>query len=155
MKRYPRKKPKEHKKIDIMVPLQYLSLGSKDDPCFGQYSAKAKECKRCGDSEVCAAVSTNKLLMEITEVEKTQEFKDNHEGTLVDNQNLEIAALMIKRCNKKPDEWLSIKNLIPKLTEKFNLTARDEDILFQRCTKAANDSSALKLNKDKTKYRIA
>lgn len=154
MKRYPRKKPKEHKNIDIMIPLVYEKLGTADDPCFGNYSAKAPECKRCGDSEVCAAISVNKILLEINEVEKTQEFKDNHEGQLVDKQNLKIASRMISRSKKQPGEWLSIEKLIPKLTKEFNLTARDHDILFQRCTKAANDNPALKLNKTKTKYKL-
>ncbi len=153
MKRKARPMPKEHKQLDIMKPLMYEKLGTAEDPCYGNYSAKAAECKRCGDSEICAAVSTNKLLLQIGKVEKKLEFKDNHEGQLVDKQNLEIATIMSVRSEKKSG-WLSIEKLIPKLTEKFNLTAKDYDILFQRCTKAAHDSPNLKLNKSKTKYQL-
>ena len=154
MKRIPRKMPKEHKELDIMKPLLYEQLGSANDPCFGHYSAKAPECKRCGDSEICAAVSTNKMFLEIDKVEDNQPFKDVDEGNLVDTQNKEIAEKMIRYSTKFADKWLLIKKLVPKLRVQFNLTEKDDAVLFQRCIKAGKENKKLKVNKKLTKYRL-
>ena len=41
-------------KQDPLVPIDVTNLGSKQDPCFGQaYDLSTKECKLCGDSELC------------------------------------------------------------------------------------------------------
>lgn len=154
IKRMARKMPKEHKNLDIMKPLLYENLGSADDPCFGNYSAKAEECKRCGDSEICAAVSTNKLLLDIDKVEANKPFKDTDEANLVDEQNLTITKSFTKLSKKEPDIWLKIKDSIPIFTHEFNLTEKDKPVLFQRCIKAIRDSKKLKLNKKLTKYKL-
>lgn len=42
---------------DFMAPLDITMFGGEDDPCFGKlHLPTAKECKRCGDNEVCAIV---------------------------------------------------------------------------------------------------
>lgn len=153
MKRIPRKMPKEHKNLDVMKPLIYEKLGSVDDPCFSNYSAKDEACKRCGDSEICAAVSSSKLITDSLKIEETQPFKDIDEGKLVDDQNLQIAKRMINISNHA-EGWRSIKKLIPELTDTFNLTEKDEPVLIQRCIKAAKNNSKLKLNKKLTKYQL-
>lgn len=154
MKRIPRKMPKEHKEIDIMKPLIYEQLGSANDPCFGNYSAKDSACKRCGDSEICAAISGNKLLLQSYKVEEDQPFKDLDEGNLVDKQNLEIGKMMVKWVKDGDhDKWFRIERLIPVLTEKFNLTPKDMPVLIQRCIKAGKETKKIKFNKLKTKFK--
>ena len=42
-------------KQDILTPLDVSQLGTNGDPCFGiGYDLSTKECKLCGDSELCA-----------------------------------------------------------------------------------------------------
>ena len=42
-------------KQDILTPIDVSTLGTNGDPCFGiGYDLSTKECKLCGDSELCA-----------------------------------------------------------------------------------------------------
>lgn len=39
---------------DILKPIDISQIGSNGDPCFGkEYNLSTKECKMCGDSELC------------------------------------------------------------------------------------------------------
>lgn len=63
--------------LDLLVPLDILSLGSDDDPCFGKHhDLLAPECKECGDSEFCTIVKAQGLHQERLEIEAKQSFKD-------------------------------------------------------------------------------
>lgn len=63
--------------LDLLVPLDILSLGSDDDLCFGKYhDLLAPECKECGDSEFCMIVKAQGLHQERLEIEAKQSFKD-------------------------------------------------------------------------------
>lgn len=43
------------KNQDPLEPINIAELGSNSDPCFGTgYDLSTKECKLCGDSELCA-----------------------------------------------------------------------------------------------------
>ena len=43
------------KNQDPLEPINIAELGSNSDPCFGiGYDLSTKECKLCGDSELCA-----------------------------------------------------------------------------------------------------
>jgi len=67
--------------MDILKPLDVLSLGSDDDPCFGKYhDLLAPECKECGDSEFCMIVQAQGLHKERLEIEEKQRFKDIEEA---------------------------------------------------------------------------
>ena len=68
-------------KLDLLVPLDVLSLGSDDDPCFGKYhDLLAPECKECGDSEFCMIVKAQGLHKERLDIENKQRFKDVEEA---------------------------------------------------------------------------
>ena len=68
-------------KLDLLVPLDVLSLGSDDDPCFGKYhDLLAPECKECGDSEFCMIVKAQGLHKERLDIENKQRFKDIEEA---------------------------------------------------------------------------
>jgi len=66
---------------DFLKPLDVLSLGSDDDPCFGKYhDLLAAECKECGDADFCAIVKAQGLHKERIEIESKQRFKDIEEA---------------------------------------------------------------------------
>ena len=50
----PKKLP-DLSKQDILTPIDLTQLGTNGDVCFGiGYDLSTKECKLCGDSELCA-----------------------------------------------------------------------------------------------------
>lgn len=70
-----------NKELDLLKPINILSLGSDDDPCFGKYhDLLAPECKECGDSEFCAIVKAQGLHQERLNIEAKQRFKDVEEA---------------------------------------------------------------------------
>lgn len=155
MEREPRKEPKEHKNLDRMVPFNYEQLGTKDDPCFGKgFNLKAKECKKCGDCEVCSIVTSQQMLKSVALQEKTNSFKDIEEAKLVSHQNEKIARMMLKRASKK-DGWCTIDKLIPKCIDIFNLMDTDEEYVRQRIIKTGQETKGLIINKSLTKYKNA
>jgi hypothetical protein len=63
--------------VDLAKPLPFDKIGSEDDPCFAKFhDLTAKECQRCGDSEICAIVQAQKLHGKRKEVESKTEFRD-------------------------------------------------------------------------------
>ena len=156
MKRVPRKEPKEHKQIDRMEPIiNFENLGGENDPCFGKhYDLKAKECKKCGDCEICAIVSSQKGLMkQIGKQEAENSFKDLDEAKLIKEQNLQIEDLIKRKVKKNPDKWLTIEKMVPVFVKAFNLLPKtDEEYVRQRIIKTAQDIKGIKVNKKLTKY---
>ena len=66
---------------DLLKPIDVLSLGSDEDPCFGKlHDILAKECKACGDSEFCQIVKGQGLHKERLKIETKQRFKDIEEA---------------------------------------------------------------------------
>jgi len=64
-------------KMDILKPLSITDIGSNGDPCFGKaYDLSTKECKMCGDSELCAIVFAQTMNTTRGEIEKEKHFKD-------------------------------------------------------------------------------
>lgn len=152
MNRKPHKKKKV--KIDIMKPILFTDLGTENDPCFGKhYSITASECKRCGDSDVCAILCQNNMHKEYQEQESKNRFKDVEEGQLIDKQNRKLEKLLITKGKKKPDTWLSLEKLVPKVRVKFNLTKPEDPQILQRLIKAGENAEGITLNKSLTKYR--
>jgi len=67
--------------IDLLKPIDVLTLGGNDDPCFGMHhDLKAPECMECGDSDFCAIVKAQGLHKERLDIEKEQRFKDIEEA---------------------------------------------------------------------------
>lgn len=66
---------------DLLEPIDVLSLGSDNDPCFGKlHDLKAPECRECGDSEFCAIVKAQNLHKDRLNIENQQRFKDIEEA---------------------------------------------------------------------------
>ena len=83
---------------NLLAPIDILTLGSKDDPCFGLYhDLKAPECMECGDAEFCAIMKAQNLHKDRLKIESKQRFKDIEES--------DYEMVQIKR---------QVKNLITK-----------------------------------------
>ena len=64
-------------KVDLMEPINIAQFGTEDDPCFGKlYNLSTPECKRCGDSELCAIVMAQNNHTKRLEIEADTRFKD-------------------------------------------------------------------------------
>ena len=62
---------------DPLEPIDITSLGSSKDPCFGKgYNLATKECKMCGDSELCAFKMSQTLNISRKELEDKNHYKD-------------------------------------------------------------------------------
>lgn len=156
IERVARKEPKEHKKIDRMQPINFKELGGTNDPCFGKhYDLKAKECKKCGDCEICAIVSGQKnFIKQIAKQEDENEFKDLGEAELIADQNKEIAKKLKSKVKANPDKWCKIEKIIPIFVKQFNLLPKEDyQYVKQRIIKTAQETKGIKVNKDLTKYR--
>jgi len=62
---------------EMLKPIDIELFGSEDDPCFGKlYKLSTPECKRCGDSEICATVMGQRLNVKRKGIEENNRFKD-------------------------------------------------------------------------------
>lgn len=63
---------------DPLIPLTLENIGSPNgDPCFGKaYDLSTKECKLCGDSELCAIKMSQMLNVTRKELEDKNKYKD-------------------------------------------------------------------------------
>ena len=72
-----KKKKEKAEEPDLLKPLNIYELGGDMDPCFGkQYDLSTDECQRCGDSELCAIATSQKLNGVRAKIEENTEFKD-------------------------------------------------------------------------------
>lgn len=102
-------------KQDLFTPTNVMDLiGAKSDPCFGkEYDLSTKECKRCGDSELCAVCFAQFMNKTRKEVEQENNFKDIE--STVDPTLIKKYMRGLKR--KGSDK----KEIITKSIEKFEL----------------------------------
>ena len=64
-------------KQDPLIPIDLASIGASNDPCFGKgYDLSTRECKQCGDSELCALKMSQVLGKTRKELEKENKYKD-------------------------------------------------------------------------------
>lgn len=72
-----KKKLKDISNHDPLEPLDIKSIGSSSDPCFGKgYDLSTKECKLCGDSELCAFATSQNLNITRKQLEEQNNYKD-------------------------------------------------------------------------------
>lgn len=82
-------------KVDFMEPINIAQFGTDKDPCFGKlYNLSTPECKRCGDSELCAVVMGQNNHSKRLKIESETRFKD-----------LEI----VEPVNSALEEWVKMK----------------------------------------------
>lgn len=115
----------KQKKIDLknhdpLSPLEvdFQSIGSKMDPCFGKgYDLSTKECKQCGDSELCAFRMAQVLGKTRKELEAKKHYKDL--DVLEDVDGIKKFMRKLKRSGLKRRE------IVKKVSLKFEVPSAD------------------------------
>lgn len=97
---------KKKQKLESVQPLEVIdlkSLGTSQDPCFGKnYDLSTKECKLCGDSELCAFATSQSLNITRKELEKKNSYKDL--DVLEDTEGIKKYIRSLKRRGKTRKE---------------------------------------------------
>lgn len=97
-----------------LVPIDITQLGTNGDPCFGKgYDLTTKECKLCGDSELCAFKMAQELRITREELEAKNKYKDL--DILEDVDAIKKYMRSLKR------KGISKKDIISKSIEKFEV----------------------------------
>jgi hypothetical protein len=115
-------------KQDILTPIDVSTLGTNGDPCFGiGYDLSTKECKLCGDSELCVFKMSQNLNITRKELEQKNQYKDL--DVLEDTVGIKkyIRGLIRKGKEKK--------EIISKTVEKFEVPRKRIRELYKECTK--------------------
>ena len=119
------KKEKRLKKVDLskhdpLSPLEvdFNVIGSNMDPCFGKgYDLSTKECKQCGDSELCAFRVAQVLGKTRKELEDKNHYKDL--------DVLEDVDGMKKFMRKLKRSGMSRREIVKKTSLKFEVPTSD------------------------------
>lgn len=119
------KKKKRLKKVDLskhdpLSPLEvdFNVIGSNMDPCFGKgYDLSTKECKQCGDSELCAFRVAQVLGKTRKELEDKNHYKDL--------DVLEDVDGMKKFMRKLKRSGMSRREIVKKTSLKFEVPTSD------------------------------
>ena len=116
------------KNQDPLEPINIAELGSNSDPCFGiGYDLSTKECKLCGDSELCAFKMSQNMNITRKELEQKNQYKDL--DVLEDTVGIKkyIRGLIRKGKEKK--------EVITKTVEKFEVPRKRIRELYKECKK--------------------
>ena len=130
----------EKKELDFSVPM--MSLGSEDDPCFGQlHSLEAPECNECGDNQACQIMMSQRLHGKRKAIESKQAFLDKEEEDVIKLSILEVFIYDFL----KPDKVFSVSKLMVSVNERFNPDNRlKQENVLKYVRMAVNKSSRLK-----------
>lgn len=111
--------------MPILKPVDISSLGNLDtDPCFGkEYDLSTKECKMCGDSELCCIKFADKVGKTRKQLEKENQYKDLE--ILVDKSAVFKSIRALKR---KGDDK---KTIIQKIQVKYELSIKEARLLYK------------------------
>lgn len=102
---------------DPLLPIDITNLGNGSD-CFGQaYDLSTKECKLCGDSELCALKMSQNLNITRKELNEQSHYKDL--------DILEDVDAIKKYMRKLKRSGNSRKDIINKTSEKFEVPCKD------------------------------
>ena len=116
------------KNQDPLEPINIAELGSNGDPCFGiGYDLSTKECKLCGDSELCAFKMSQNMNITRKELEQKNQYKDL--DILEDTVGIKkyIRGLIRKGKDRK--------EVITKTVEKFEVPRKRIRELYKECKK--------------------
>lgn len=126
-------KGKKGKMVDLLLsapilkPISLEDIGSNGDPCFGKsYDLSTKECKMCGDSELCAMVFAQNMNTTREGLEKEKHFKDM--DVLIDIAGAKKFMRKLKR-----DNYIK-KDILDKSMEKFSMTRQEARDIYKSLT---------------------
>ena len=114
------------KNQDPLEPINIAELGSNGDPCFGiGYDLSTKECKLCGDSELCAFKMSQNMNITRKELDQKNQYKDL--DVLEDTVGIKkyIRGLIRKGKDRK--------GIITKTVEKFEVPKKRIRELYREC----------------------
>lgn len=116
------------KNQDPLEPINIAELGSNSDPCFGiGYDLSTKECKLCGDSELCAFKMSQNMNITRKELEQKNQYKDL--DVLEDTVGIKKYIRGLIRKGKER------KEVITKTVEKFEVPRKRIRELYKECKK--------------------
>ena len=116
------------KNQDPLEPINIAELGSSGDPCFGiGYDLSTKECKLCGDSELCAFKMSQNMNITRKELEQKNQYKDL--DVLEDTVGIKKYIRGLIRKGKER------KEVITKTVEKFEVPRKRIRELYKECKK--------------------
>jgi hypothetical protein len=102
---------------DPLVPIDIKNLGNGED-CFGKgYDLSTKECKLCGDSELCALKLSQSLNVTRKKLDEENHYKDL--DVLEDISAIKKVMKSLKRKGK------TRKEIIDECTHKFEVPSKD------------------------------
>lgn len=111
-------------KQDPLTPIDITQLGSNGDPCFGKgYNLSTKECKICGDAELCAFKLSQNLKITRKELEEKNHYKDL--DMLEDVKGIKKYIRSLKR------KGLTRKEIVTKASEKFEVPKKDIRTIYR------------------------
>lgn len=111
-------------KQDPLTPIDITQLGSNGDPCFGKgYNLSTKECKICGDAELCAFKLSQNLKITRKELEDKNHYKDL--DMLEDVKGIKKYIRSLKR------KGLTRKEIVTKTSEKFEVPKKDIRTIYR------------------------
>ncbi len=112
------------KKVDPLQPIDVTKLGSNGDPCFGKaYDLSTKECKLCGDSELCCLKMSQSLRITRKELEEKNHYKDL--DNLEDVNGIKKYIRGLKRKGKDR------KEIVEKTSIKFEVPKKDIRLIYK------------------------
>ena len=104
-------------KVDYMKPINIDMFGSADDPCFGKHhSAEAKECGKCGDSEICMIISAQNQTAVREKIEAKGNYKDLEEVSI---EHKLLEKYLIKLASRVE---IPMNKAMKKVTKRFDPT---------------------------------
>lgn len=116
------------KNQDPLEPINIAELGSNSDTCFGiGYDLSTKECKLCGDSELCAFKMSQNMNITRKELEQKNQYKDL--DVLEDTVGIKKYIRGLIRKGKER------KEVITKTIEKFEVPRKRIRELYKECKK--------------------
>lgn len=119
------------KNQDPLEPINIAELGSNSDPCFGiGYDLSTKECKLCGDSELCAFKMSQNMNITRKELEQKNQYKDL--DVLEDTVGIKKYIRGLIRKGKER------KEVITKTVEKFEVPRKRIRELYKECHGKSN-----------------
>jgi hypothetical protein len=114
---------------EFLKPIDITQFGTDDDPCFGkQYNLSEPECKRCGDSELCAIVFSQNLNLERKNIEGKNRFKDLELSKEETNPALE------KWVGQKIKEGLKRSEIISAAKKSYGSTRDEIKTIYKKLT---------------------
>ena len=112
------------KKVDPLQPIDVTKFGGNGDPCFGKaYDLSTKECKLCGDSELCCLKMSQTLNISRNELEEKNHYKDL--------DNLEDVKGIKKYIRGLKRRGADKKEIVQKASIKFEVPKKDIRLIYK------------------------